>query len=492
VTEHLPALQVVLPLVAAPLCIFLRNPLLVRGFALIVALCCLGISGTLLSQVLEHGRLSYWMGGWAPPLGIELAVDRANAFMLVIVTMIASVVLMFGNFLHDVRLPEGREYLFYAAYLLAVCGLSGIAITGDAFNVFVFLEVTSLASYTLISLGKDRRALSAAFTYLVMGTIGGTFILIGIGLAYQMTGTLNIADLAVRLKDVMHTRTVLVSFAFIMVGSSIKLAVFPLHQWLPNAYTYAPNVISAFLAATATKVSYYVLVRVIYTVFGASFIFGTIHLDLALLPLSVAAMFIGSIAAIYQADLKRLLAYSSIAQIGYMTLGLSLNSVLGLTGGIVHLFNHALMKGGLFLVVGCLAYRVGSTRIDDLKGLGRRMPVTAFAFAIGGLGLIGVPATAGFVSKWFLVLAVLEKGWWWLAVLILLSSLLAVVYVWRVIEVLYFGQRDEDAPAVTEVPATMLIPAWILIGGAVYFGINTELTAGVALQAAEQLLGVTR
>ncbi len=483
---HLPALQVVLPLLAAPACFLIRQRTAVRLWAIAVAWACLYASFQLLLAA-DGGVISYEMGNWAPPLGIEYRVDLANAYLLVIVSAIASVVLPFGPTGMGLDLEEGREYLFYAAFLLCISGLLGIAITGDAFNVFVFVEITSLSSYALIALGKGRRAKKAAFYYLVMGTIGGTFILLGIGLLYQMTGTLNMADISGRLPTVIGTRTVLVAFAFIMVGASIKLAVFPLHQWLPNAYTYAPDNVSAFLAATATKVSYYVLVRVVFTIFGAGFVFGTLRLHLLLVPLALLAMFIGSVAAIYQTNIKRLLAYSSIAQIGYMALGLAMHNLNGLTGGLVHLFNHALMKGGLFLVVACVAVQVG-TKVDDFRGLGRRMPITMAAFVIGGMSLIGVPGTVGFVSKWYLVTGALDRGWTSVAVLILLSSLLAVVYVWRVVELAYFRAPTHDKP-LRDPGLSMLVPTLILIGGTLVFGFQTELTAGVAKAAAAQLLG---
>jgi len=485
--EHLPALQIVIPLAAAPLCVLVRRPAWVHWFALAVVWAAFGIAVTLLSQTLASGPISYAMGSWAPPLGIEYRVDVLNAFVLVIVSGIASVVLPAGPGTSSRAVTENREYLFYAAFLLCMAGLLGVTITGDAFNVFVFLEISSLASYVLVSLGSSRRALMAAFSYLIVGTIGGTFILIGIGLAYQMTGTLNMADLAARLPDVISERTTLVAFGFLTVGIGIKLAVFPLHQWLPGAYSQAPTVVSAFLSATGTKVAYYLLVRFVFTIFGASFVFTALRLDLVLMPLSIAAMFIGSIAAIYQTDLKRLLAYSSIAQVGYMTLGLSMASIDGLTGGIVHLFNHALMKGGLFLVVACVAERLHSTALIDLRGIGKRMPITMAAFVIGGLSLVGVPGTAGFVSKWYLVLGALERGSLLLAFLILLSSLLAVVYLWRVVELAYFQEPDPDAPKLSE-STQSLIPAYVLIAGTLYFGVFTEWSAGVARSAASWLM----
>jgi len=199
-------------------------------------------------------------------------------------------------------------------------------------------------------------------------------------------------------------------------------------------------------------------------------------------------MFVGSVVAIYQTNIKRLLAYSSIAQIGYMTLGLSFFSINGLTGGLVHLFNHALMKGGLFLVVASVMHSIASNEIDDMRGLGRKMPFTMAAFVLGGLSLIGVPGTVGFISKWYLVVAALEKGWYPIAVLILISSFLAVIYIWRVIEVLFFRESD-IVKSVTEAPISMLIPTWMLIGGTLYFGLQTEWTAGVASSVANSLLG---
>ena len=476
-TEHLPALQIAVPLIAAPLCILIRQPQATRLWAIMVSWTSLFISASLLNRVLTEGAFSYHLGGWAPPLGIEYRLDSANVYVLVIVSAIAAVVLPFGLGSANLTVAPSRKYLFYSAFLLCITGLLGITITGDAFNVFVFLEVSSLSAYSLIALGAHRKALTAAFSYLIMGTIGGTFILIGIGMLYQMTGTLNMGDLAMRLPAVSDTRTVHVAFAFLTIGAGIKLAVFPLHQWLPNAYTYAPSTVSAFLAATATKVGFYVLARMVFGIFGAAFVFGVLHLDRLLLPLSVAAMFIGSVAAVYQTNVKRLLAYSSIAQIGYMTLGLSLNSVLGLTGGLVHLFNHALMKGGLFLAVACMA------------GLARRMPATFAAIVVGGLSLIGLPGTVGFISKWYLVLAALEQDLWWLALLILLSSFIAVIYVWKLIEVGIFAKAPDGAPR-GEVPPSMLAPTWILIGLCVVFGLMTDLTAGVAETAAAQLMSV--
>ena len=486
---QLPVLQIVVPLLAAPLCVLLRRRAWSWGLALAAAWATFGLSALLLARALQEGVIVYALGSWEAPWGIEYRVDAVNAFVLLLVSLIGAVVLLYAPRSLSAELGDTRGHLFYGAYLLCLTGLLGMAITGDVFNLFVFLEISSLSSYALIALGRDRRALSASFQYLIMGTVGATFFVIGIGLLYMMTGTLNMADLAQRLQPVMHTRTVLAAFAFLTVGIGLKLALFPLHLWLPNAYAYAPSVVTALLAATATKVSVYVFLRFYYGIFGADFAFGRLGVDALLVPLGLAGVFAASLAAVFQDDLKRLLAWSSIAQVGYMVVGVGLNSATGLTATLVHLFNHAVTKGALFLAVGCLAVRLGGWGLDDLRGIGRRMPVTTAAFVVGGLSLIGVPLTAGFVSKWYLVLAALERGWWPVAVLVLLGSLIAVAYVWRVVEAAYFQPAEGRTSEASEAPVSMLVPTWILVGATLWFGITAVFTAGVARRGAEVLMG---
>lgn len=494
-TAHLPILQVVVPLMAAGVCAPLKRARLAWGVAVVVSWTAFGIAALLLAQVLSSGTVTYALGGWAAPWGIEYRIDSVNAFVLVIVATIGAVVAPFARDSVERELALERIPLFYTAFLLCLTGLLGIAITGDVFNLFVFLEIASLSGYILVAMGRDRRALTAAFRYLVMGSVGATFIVIGIGLMYAMTGTLNMADLAARLPAVSGGRIIPVAFGFLTVGISLKLALFPLHHWLPNAYTYAPSTATAFLAATSTKVAVYMLLRFFFTIFGAAFSFDTMQLDYVLLPLALVAVFSMSLVAIFQENVKRMLAYSSLAQIGYMALGIGLASVTGLTAAILHLFNHAMMKAALFMVLGCVFYRVGSVRIGAMHGLGRKMPWTMSAFVAGGLSLVGVPLTVGFISKWYLILGALQKGWWPVAVLILITSLMALAYIWRVVEAAYFHPFPEDANrpgTVREAPLTLLVPTWALVAANIYFGVDASLTAGVAGRAAEILLGVAR
>lgn len=489
--QHLPALQIAVPLLAATICVIVRRARWAWTVAIVVAWSAFAGAIVILRRVLLTGTISYAQGGWRPPWGIELRIDLLNALVLLIVTMICAVVLVASPRSIAKEIPEERHYLFYATFLLCMTGLAGMTVTGDAFNIFVFLEISSLSSYALVSQGATRRARTSSMQYLVMGTIGGTFLLLGIGMIYMVTGTLNIVDMAAQLAAVGPNRTVLAALACITVGTSIKLALFPLHIWLPNAYTYAPAIVTAFLAATATKVAFYVMTRFVFSVFGVQLAFGHLHLASVLMPLAIVAMFAGSLVAIYQTDIKRMLAYSSVAQIGYMVLGLSLANLSGLTGGIVHLFNHSLMKSGLFLVMAAVLLRTGSTRLEAMQGLGRRMPWTMAAFVAGGLSLVGVPLTVGFVSKWYLIKASFEAGLWPVAVLILISSLLALVYIWRVVEVAYFEPAPEGAEEIKRAPLSVLAPMWILIGATIFFGIFTSLSVGAASGAAGVLLGMS-
>ena len=490
VEANLPALQVVLPLVAAPICAMLGRGTRSWAFATGVSWLTFAIALTLFARTFGGTIISYEMGGWAPPIGIEYRVDILNAFVLMIVSGMAALVLPYARRSVEAEIPAERQSFFYTAFLLCLTGLLGVTITGDAFNVFVFLEISSLSTYALVASGawRNKRALTAAYNYLIMGTVGATFFVIGIGMLYMITGTLNMADLAVRIAQQGDSSTLRMGFVFILIGIGLKLAMFPLHLWLPNAYSFAPSAVTAFLAATATKVAVYVMLRFMFTIFGFDYEFQAATLEMVVLPLAVVAMFAASIVAIFQDDLKRMLAYSSVAQIGYMLLGLAFLTDTGLTATIIHLFNHAVTKGALFMVAGCYVLMAGTSSIAGLRGVGRDMPWTTAAFVAAGFSLIGLPLTVGFVSKWYLVLAAFELGWWPVALLIMASSLLAVVYVWRVVETAYLQPAPEGVKR-KEAPLSMLIPAWILVAMSIWFGVNAMTTSAAASRAADMLIG---
>ncbi len=488
--QHLPALQVVVPMLVAPLVVLLRPRGLAWAACTAASLLAFAIAVQLVQVVLDGDTANYLMGSWPAPYGIELEIDPFSALLLLVVTGASVLALVGGRESLDRQIEAGRQPYFYAAWLLALAGLSGIVVAADAFNVFVFMEISSLASYVLIAGGPDRRALPAVFKYLIMGTIGATFYLIGVGLIYMMTGTLNLADMELRIHEVGDQRPILAAAGFITVGLALKAAIFPLHVWLPNAYTYAPHMVTAFLAACSTKVSLYVLLRFDFFVFQENLAGHASQFAVYLMPLAILGILVGSAVAMFERNVKRLLAFSSVAQIGYMMLGASLVTVAGLTAGIVHIFNHALAKGALFLAVAAFATVAAGLRLDDLRGIARRMPWTFGAFVIAGLSLIGIPGTAGFVSKWYLISAAMEFGTLGLPLvaIILVSSLMAVVYVWRIVEAACFAEPATEPTPVGGVSPALVAVLWLAAIANIVFGLAPGLPLALSGEAAAQLL----
>jgi multicomponent Na+:H+ antiporter subunit D len=493
---HAAALIVVTPLLSGPIALILSRGRLAWVWALGISIITFVLALVLYAQVLQHGSVAYAFGNWAPPLGIAYHIDSLNVLILLIVAGMGVLSLIYGlpSVLREIA-PHNQAP-FFAAFLLCLTGLMGVAITGDAFNVFVFLEISSISTYILVAMGGnlDRRALTASFNYLILGTIGATFFVIGLGLLYMATGTLNMADITQQLQASDDSRVIRAAFAFIVIGLGLKTAMFPLHTWLPNAYSYSPTVVGVFLASTATKVAFYAMVRFILGVFLPGSPFSGALLELVIAPLAVAAMIVCSVQALYQANLRTLLAYSSIAQLGYMLLGLSMGTAAGISAGLLHLFNHALMKGALFMAVGIFALNFGVRRVQDLRGLGKTMPLTAAAFTISGLSLIGMPLTAGFWGKYYLIIAALEKGWWWAVVALLVSSVLAIFYVGKMLEQMYLRPAPKPAGRAKKLmqgktPALALAPLLILAAANIWFFFDLSIPKGLTDAAAMALLG---
>ena len=402
---------------------------------------------------------------------------------------LAFVVTLFARSALLAEIAEADAGKAYAAWLLACGGLSGLVMTGDAFNLFVFLEISALSSVILIALGagRDRRALIAGYNYLIIGAVGATFYVVGVGFIYAVTGSLNMVDLAERIPAVPQTTVVAVGFGFMMAGILVKAAIFPVHIWLPAAYAFAPSAVSSLLAAIATKASLYVLARVVFDVFAGVPDLTALALHYALIPLALGGIFIGTVLAIYENDIKKLLAFSSVAQIGYIALGFAVATTAGVAAGFVHIGNHALIKGGLFVAVGIYAVALGRRiNLDQMVGLGRRMPITTTAFLICGLSLIGLPLTAGFISKIYLVRALLQADMMAVLVLVMASSALSVAYLWKIVEVLW--QKGAETAAVRETPA-LYLPLWILALANIWFGVAPGPLVDAAMRAAMQLTG---
>ena len=489
IIANLPALVVALPLLLAPVAALVP----VAGAAWMLAV--IGTGGALLSALLLQGAVtsgesfSYYLGSWPPPWGIEFVVDAASAFTVLVMASLTFVVTLFARSALLAEIAEADAGKAYAAWLLACGGLSGLVMTGDAFNLFVFLEISALSSVILIALGagRDRRALIAGYNYLIIGAVGATFYVVGVGFIYAVTGSLNMVDLAERIPAVPQTTVVAVGFGFMMAGILVKAAIFPVHIWLPAAYAFAPSAVSSLLAAIATKASLYVLARVVFDVFAGVPDLISLALHYALIPLALGGIFIGTVLAIYENDIKKLLAFSSVAQIGYIALGFAVATTAGVAAGFVHIGNHALIRGGLFVAVGIYAVALGRRiNLDQMVGLGRRMPITTTAFLICGLSLIGLPLTAGFISKLYLARALLQADMIAVLVLVMASSALSVAYLWKIVEVLW--QKGQDSAPVREAPA-LYLPLWILALANLWFGVAPGPLVDAAMRAAMQLTG---
>ena len=395
-------------------------------------------------EVLTNGPIDYYMGGWEPPWGIAFRIDHLSALMLLLLGFITLLVGIYSKQSVLKELPK-KEAPFYSVYLLLVTGLTGLVSTADMFNLYVFLEITSLTSYALISLGGGPAVVSA-FRYVILGTVGAAFYLLSVGYLYTVTGSLNMADLALILPDLYGSNVVLVGFAFFVIGISIKMALFPMHTWLPAAYSNAPSAVSALIAATTTKVAAYVLVRVMFFVFEPRFSIDTIPVAPLLSWMGAIAMILGSLMAIAQSDLKRMLAYSSVAQIGYIVLGVGMANAMGFTGGILHLVNHAFMKRVPLPSGGRDRLSHGAPGDPELStSFGPGCPWTAATFTVCALAMIGIPPTGGFFSKLYLILGAIAADHWVFVSVILVSSVLGLTYLVNVIRYMYFPPAAGEA-----------------------------------------------
>jgi multicomponent Na+:H+ antiporter subunit D len=482
-SHQYPVIIVVLPLVISFLTFASGWWLRRAGYLLTVSamIACLILALAIFQSVLTGGPMRYDIGGWDPPWGIEYRVDYLTALMLVLISALSLSTAVYAKCSVESELSD-RQNLFWCLYLLLVTGILGITLTGDMFNLFVLLEVTSLTSYCLVALGKDKAKL-ASFRYLIIGTIGATFYLIGIGYLYIKTGSLNMEDLRSLLPPIYESRVVRASFLFILFGFGIKMALFPLHAWQPDAYTYAPSGVSVILSTAVAKTSAYALIRVIFSVFTLNFVNYYLPVFDILSWVAAIAMIAGSVFAIVQNNLKKMLAYSSIANVGYIVLAISIASQtsLGLTPAIVHIVNHAIIKACMFMTACAFIYKFDLRDIRQFEGLGRKMPYTSFSLLLAALAMIGMPPSAGFITKWYLIQAVLEAKQYQFAVVILLSTLLMIVYFWRLIEIIYVrvtpGHSAPAALRAAEIPSGMLIPS--LVFGLFTFAIGLAWMSGV-------------
>jgi multicomponent Na+:H+ antiporter subunit D len=466
--SNLPILLFLIPFLAAMIAAAVGW--FVRDAPRVIAVIALGATAALsvvgVARVHAEGTLRTAVGGWPPPYGIEVLLDPLSAFIAAMVGLVALLAVVGALPNARAELPR-RNLVYYSSILLLVSGLMGITITGDLFNLFVQIEVASLSAYALVAAG-GRGAPRAALNYLVIGSLGASLYLIGVGFLFAATGSLNMEQVAALIHDA-DERLVLVGGLLIVAGLGTKMALFPFHVWMPAAYSRAPAAAAAVMAPLVTKVSAYALLRILFWVFAG----GVLAPERVLLELvawaGAAAVVGGGILALVQTDLRRLLAYSSVGQMGVVALGIGLANPDGLTGAVLHIANDALMKGALFLAAGLVLLRYGVREVSDLSRVRGQAPWTAAAVVVAGLSLIGVPPLSGFFGKWYVLSGAVAAERWIFVVALLVGSLATVGYVFRIIEPLFFGLRPErQAPGprflTTTAACVVLALGMILVG----------------------------
>ncbi len=436
-------------------------------------------------------EVSYVFGGWIIDsfprgVGIEFRADLMAALITLIVLGVGLCVAVYAKLPVEQETPD-KEHFFYPLFLLQITGLAGICMTGDAFNLYVLIEVAALTGYGLIAMG-GKRAAAATFNYVILGTIGASLYLLGVGYLYIKTGSLNmvgINEVIAMEEDLKESASMQVAFVLVCLGILIKMAFFPLHAWLPNAYCHAPTATSCLLAPLVTKVMIYVMIRMVLTVFGVDFSFESTLWPSVLPWLVVVAIVSAAVMALAQREIKRMLAYLIVAEVGYMVGGVWVFNYYGMIGSIFHIISDACMTLCLFLGAGLILQKCKTTHFDGLRGLFSKMPLTMTGFFVGGFSIIGLPPTCGFFSKWYLITGAMVSQRWEYLVALLFSTMVMVVLFFRLIERIHLavsesgenlgkGHGDlglsKEQTRFSEGPLTMLFP--LLAAAAVVLAIG--------------------
>ncbi|MBN2620445.1 NADH/ubiquinone/plastoquinone (complex I) [candidate division WOR-3 bacterium] len=459
-------LYFVIPLVSAfliPIIGKLYKPLvwiwtLVVSFLLFL----LGLYGVAFTQRVPIAV--YAMGNWAPPLGIVMAFDSLSALMVLTISIIMFAVSLFS--LRYIARYTG-EWKFYTLLMLMTAGMMGISITGDLFNMFVFLEIAAISSYALVAFGVGPDELEASIKYMVMGEIGGLTFLLAIALIYAKTSTLNLADISMALQAVRGTTFFWMILGMLLLAFSIKAALVPFHSWLPDAHPSAPAPISSLLSSAFIKVlGIYTTARLVFNVFGLTRTTDPLFFDI-LLGLGLLSITFAGLTALRQKDYKRLLGFSSVSQIGYIMLGFGVGNYYGIAGALFFILAHALAKGLLFLTSGSVVHVTGTRDLDKLAGLGERMQTTAWSWRFGFSSLAGIPPLAGFFAKLFIIIGAIQAGFLWIAIVAILLSALTLGYLLKIETKVYMKQgkiEAKPAPFTMRIAMVFLVVLLVIVG----------------------------
>ncbi|WP_276300101.1 proton-conducting transporter membrane subunit [Halorussus lipolyticus] len=397
------------------------------------------LAGALVARVADSGRVSTVVGGFRPAVGVELRADPLAGLVVALVAVVVLGAVWYANATPSVSGARPDVLL-----LLLTAGLSGVALTADLFNLYVVLEITGLAAYALVALG-ERGSARAALRYLVVGTVGASLYLLGVAYLYISLGQLNIARSNEFISQVgLSSPLVLAAFSLAFVGLAVKIPLVPVHTWLPDAHARASVPASVVLSALVTTAGVYGLVKVLYGAFGTEFLTANPAVGQLISGLGAVSLLVGGALALRESKVKRVLAYSTVSQLGIVVVGVGLGSRVGLTGSAVHLLGHAVTKAGLFFSAGLLASATDAKTVEEYAGLADRAPVTSAAFALLSLGMIGVPPTVGFAGKWYVLVAAADAEAWLLVGAVLVSSLVSLAYFGRILAQMYFASAESD------------------------------------------------
>lgn len=456
-------------------------------------------------ELYKNGPLSYYVGGWDRignpgnmTYGIELKFDYLATFAFIIL-LLNLVILVYSKRYMEHEISEEKLPYYYTLSLLIVVGMVGFTITGDLFNMFVFMEILSLSGYALIAITEERLNAMASFKYLVMGALSSLMLLVGIAFTYNITGALNMVDVSNRLVEIGASPTAYMAVAVFMLGFTVKAAMFPVHIWLPDAHGLAPSPVSALLSGLVIKIGIIGILRIIFTVYKIS---GPIDFSFLLEVLAwfaVATVIFGAFFAFFQDDIKIIFAYSSISNIGYILIGIGLVSVAkpagsidAMLGALTHVVAHAIIKTLLFLSAGAIIYKTGLRKLNDLKGIGKKMPITCAALVIGAMSITGIPGTVGFWAKWYVINGAFQSKQILFAIALLLGSLMVFAYYIKIINVIFFRVPENLDTKIDEAPLSMLLPLVVLAAGCLIYGLPfiRPMIENFFMPTAKSLLGL--
>lgn len=474
---NFPLLILLILLLSAFMMPILKRVQAVKRLSLFAILLCLILSVLTLEYVAQTGAFVYKVGHFEAPWGNEIKIGYLESIMSIVFTFVAALITWASFYSVDYEIKEKNIKLYYTLCSILLASLLGIVYSNDIFNCFVFIEISSIAACGIVVVKDKKENIKAAIKYLILSSLGSGLVLMGIAFLYSITGNLNVDYIHQELVKVssLYHNTLIIALGLFTVGLGVKSAMFPLHIWLPDAHTYAPSSSSALLSSLVLKAYILLYIKIVYRVFGIEIVKALPVLEIVLI-LGAAGMLSGSVLALLQKDLKRMIAYSSVAQIGYIFFGIGLGSTLGLVAAVFHIISHALTKAALFLVAGNIIERIHSKEISRLKGIGIEMPITLGVFIVCALSMVGIPLFVGFNSKWNFALAIIDSNRIFFIAVLVASSLLNALYYLPIIVNAFFGEENikDMVYKSKEKPVTALLPVLILAFAIIYFGISSK------------------